>query len=144
MQIEEPVQKLPRRRLRRVQEDSDEEVGQKPESIIHSPEISANAENTRPSKGRDSSFKSRLLRLAMEGAEAQQPPVFDLADDADDAKDDEDFSLNVDNDTATAKIVKQRKKKAPKAPKPLNNVSTTLKTGNKLIGDIADTDLLND
>ena len=45
----------------------------------------------------------------MEGAEVQQPPVFDLAEDAndaDDAKDDEDFTLNVENDTATAKIVK--------------------------------------
>lgn len=48
--------------------------------------------------------------------EAQQPPVFEPVDDADDAKDDEDFMLNVDNDATVTKVVKQRKKKATKAP----------------------------
>lgn len=52
-----------------------------------------------------------------------------------------DFTLNVTNEPEAVKVVKQRKKKAVK---PTNDVNATLKTGNKLIGDIADTDLLND
>ena len=149
MQIEEPVQKPLRRRLRRVHEDSEDEPEKKPDVVISS--ALENVENTRPSV--NSSFKNRLLRIAMEGEEDAE---------ADDKADDKDFALNVDNDVEDEpsiemledsdedfapkkkkKAAKPKQKKAAKAVKP-TTVANTLKTGNKLIGEIADTDLLND
>ena len=115
-----------------------------------SPDASANVENTRPSV--NSSFKNRLLRIAMEG---EEEPA------ADEKDDDQDFALNVDNDVeepsmemlgdsdedfAPKKKKKAAKPKQKKAAKTVKSTvaANTLKTGNKLIGEIADTDLLND